>query len=103
MSSSTSSSSARARRWRWQVPLGLLVIFGALEIFTRTRLFDTSKDFRRFAGYGEKAQRLEPAHGVRIALIGNSATDPGLNLPVPPQTFEGAGRHPTPGVPVHDA
>ena len=91
MSSSTSSSEAAPRRLRWQVPVFLLLIFGAVELFTRTRLFDTSKDFRRFAGYGQKARRLEQAPGVRMALIGNSATDRGVDVPTLQQAFAAEG------------
>lgn len=92
MSSSTSSSSPSPRRgWRWQVPLTLLLIFGSAEIVTRTRLFNTSKDFRRFAGYPEKARHLEAADGVRVALMGNSATDRGVDLTTLHQTFAANG------------
>ena len=91
MSSSTSSSSVGARGRRWQVPLALLVIFGALELFTRTRLFNSSKDFRRFAGYGEKARHLEGSDGARLALMGNSATDRGVDLPTLQAAFAASG------------
>lgn len=95
MSSSTSNSDSlvAGRPWRWQVPLALLLIFGALEIFTRTRLFNSSKDFRRFAGYPEKARHLEQRDGVRLALMGNSATDRGVDLPTLQNTFAAAGAH----------
>jgi hypothetical protein len=73
------------------VPLALLVIFGALEIFTRTQLFNSSKDFRRFAGYAEKARHLEGSDGVRVVLMGNSATDRGVDLGVLQATFAASG------------
>lgn len=76
MSSSTSSFKPAKR---WLVVLALLGIFGALEVFTRTRLFGSSKDFRRFAGYDERARKLEEGAGVRFALVGNSSTDRGVD------------------------
>ena len=82
MSSSTSSSD----RAPWvpllsrKVWLGLLVFLGALEIFTRVSLHDRSKDFRRFGGYPAKAAALvATANAQRIAFIGNSATDRGVD------------------------
>ena len=60
--------------------LGLLVFLGALEIFTRVSLHDRSKDFRRFGGYPAKAAALvATANAQRIAFIGNSATDRGVD------------------------
>ena len=88
MSSSTSSSS---RVVRWRVPLALLVIFGALELITRTWLFDSSKDFRRFAGYPQGARALAAGDGVRVALVGNSATARGVDLPTLRTAISGAG------------
>jgi hypothetical protein len=87
MPSSTSSSEAlsparpgRAPLLDRKVWLGLLVLFGLLEVFTRTRLFSMSKDFRRFRTYPERAEALVAATGVkRVAFIGNSATDRGVD------------------------
>lgn len=79
MSSSTSSSRPRFDR---RVLLLLVLCAFGLEVFTRTKLFQMSKDFRRFGGYGERAQHLVHEDGFRIALIGNSATDRGVDLPV---------------------
>jgi hypothetical protein len=88
MPSSTSSSEpvpSPARPGRMplldrRVWLGLLALFVLLEIFTRTRLFAMSKDFRRFRTYPERAQALTESTGaVRLAFMGNSATDRGVD------------------------
>jgi hypothetical protein len=97
MSSSTSSS----ERTLWvplldrKVWLGLLIFFAALEIFTRVSLHHRSKDFRRFAGYPAKAAALVAAGGAqRLALIGNSATDRGVDPRVVEAVLARRG-HPT--------
>ena len=95
MSSSTSSSD----RAPWvpllgrKVWLGLLVFLCALEIFTRVSLHDRSKDFRRFGGYPAKAAALvATANTQRIAFIGNSATDRGVDPRVVEAAFARHGR-----------
>lgn len=103
MSSSTSSSSppapprspratvsqprpkrpARRRsRTLLRVLVVLLVLFGALEVFTRAYLYPNSVDFSRFATYPERARDLAHSPGVRVAMIGNSATEKGLDTAV---------------------
>ena len=97
MSSSTSSSDRPPDRAPWvpllprKVWLGLLVLLAAMEILTRVSLHDRSKDFRRFAGYPAKAAALvATANAQRIAFIGNSATDRGVD----PRVVEAAlARH----------
>ena len=90
MRSSTSSSEAvvaapavravRVRLLDRRVWVGLALIFIALEIFTRSWLFSVSKDFRRFRSYPARAQALVAAPGaMRVAMIGNSATDRGVD------------------------
>ena len=99
MSSSTSSSDRASGRAPWvpllgrKVWLGLLVFLGALEIFTRVSLHDRSKDFRRFGGYPAKAAALvATANAQRIAFIGNSATDRGVDPRVVEATLARSGR-----------
>jgi hypothetical protein len=76
-----------------KVWLGLLLFLAALEILTRTSLHNRSKDFRRFAGYGDKAAALVATPGVqRLALIGNSATDRGVDPRVVEADLARAGR-----------
>ena len=57
------------------VSLGL----ASLEGFTRLVLVPASKDLKRFDSYDEAAARLVAQAGSRIALIGNSTTDRGVN------------------------
>jgi hypothetical protein len=59
--------------------LVLLLVCAGLEIVTRTVLFPRSRDFVRFAGYPERAAKLVRQDGLRIAFIGNSATQRGFN------------------------
>jgi hypothetical protein len=68
-----------------RVWIGLLLVFALLELGTRVRLFNMSKDFRRFRTYPARARALvaDPAP-FRVALIGNSATDRGVDR----QAFE---------------
>jgi hypothetical protein len=75
--SSTSSSEWASRR----VALAVLSVLVALELFTRVNLFQRSKDFRRYGGYGEAAGRLAaaPSGELSVALIGNSATQYGID------------------------
>src|SRR5256885_16852245 len=73
MRSSTSSSD------RWRVAACLLVAALALEGVPRLLVFPRSKDFRRFAGYDDAARTLVLAPGFRVALVGNSATERGVD------------------------
>jgi hypothetical protein len=76
-----------------RVWIGLLVIFAALEIFTRTWLFSVSKDFRRFRAYPARARALIEAQGaLRVALIGNSATDRGVDARIVEGALAAGGR-----------
>jgi hypothetical protein len=88
MNSSTSSSEPLIDR---RVLLGVLLVLAALELFTRVRLFDMSKDFRRFRGYDARAAALMRAPGPRIALFGNSATDRGVDRATLERALAGAG------------
>jgi hypothetical protein len=95
MSSSTSSSD----RTPWEpllgrkVWLGVLLFVAALEVFTRVSLHDRSKDFRRFAGYPARAEALvATGNARRIAFIGNSATDRGVDPRVVEATLARNGR-----------
>jgi hypothetical protein len=97
MRSSTSSSESQPARRQpllaRRVWLGLAAIFVLLEIFTRTRLFSASKDFRRFRGYPARAEALIASTGVtRVAFVGNSATDRGVDARVVEATLGELGR-----------
>jgi hypothetical protein len=95
MSSSTSSSEARRDRVRLldrRVALGVLLMVVALEVFTRVRLFSMSKDFRRFRGYDARAAALVARGGTRVALIGNSATDRGVDVVTLERALAGDGQ-----------
>src|SRR3954471_8748041 len=76
-----------------RVALGVVLFLIALELFTRFRLFEMSKDFRRFGSYPARARTLVETTGpVRLAFIGNSATDRGVDARVVDATLAGAGR-----------
>ncbi len=49
-----------------------------LEAVSRVILVDASRDLRRFRSYPEVARALERAPAFRLALVGNSATDLGV-------------------------
>src|SRR5689334_19076273 len=78
MRSSTSSSDRRL------VLAALLLAALAVEALTRWVVFPRSKDFRRFATYDAGAETLVRAPGFRVALVGNSATERGVD----PQALE---------------
>jgi hypothetical protein len=61
------------------VLLTVVAALAALEAFTRTRLFHASKDLSRFATYAGRARALCAAPGRRVAFIGNSATERGID------------------------
>lgn len=76
--------------------LVLLVVFAGLEIVTRELLMPRSRDFVRFAGYPRRAEELVGADGLRIAFVGNSATQRGFD----PARFVAELPNPA-GRPVH--
>jgi len=79
VNSSTSSSSLNPLL---KLAVILLALFIALEVITRTVLFPMSLDFGRFASYGERADALQSQAGLRVAFIGNSATEAGVDVDV---------------------
>jgi hypothetical protein len=61
----------------------MLVALGlGLEAFTRVVLFKMSKDLYRFNGYAAAADKLLARPGLKVALVGNSATQAAVDLPV---------------------
>lgn len=88
MSSSTSNSD-RDRPVR--VILMVILFIAAMEGFTRTTLVRMSKDLRRFKEFDGAAERLVHRPGIRIALIGNSATDRGVEHEVIERRLETLG------------
>lgn len=90
MSSSTSSSdpdaagsAAPARPSRaWRIAGCVAVVLLGLELVTRFVLLPRSKDISRFSTYDARAEELvkAPGAGPRIALIGNSSTDRGIEV-----------------------
>jgi hypothetical protein len=67
-------------RRKLAIALVLVTCFGAIELVTRWKLFPMSADYSRFRTYPERAQKLVAQPGYRIALIGNSATERGVDL-----------------------
>jgi hypothetical protein len=90
MSSSTFSSDLRPvwpelRRTGLVVLVLVVCALLGLELFARTKLVSMSKDLRRFSTYGDRTRELVARpDGRRVLLVGNSATDRGIDLP----TFE---------------
>lgn len=84
MSSSTSSSDiAPGGRFRAaRIALMLLAAIALLEGVTREQLVPASKDLGRFQTYAARARSLVAAPASRIALIGNSTTERGVQLDV---------------------
>ena len=78
MSSSTSSSRKKLLAIG-AIVLGTLI---ALEIVTRTLLVPASGDLARFVRYPADARALIAAPGARIALVGNSTTQAGIDPPL---------------------
>ena len=60
------------------------ICFLAIEYVVRTRLLPASKDLSRLEPYASRAKELGRQKGVRIAIIGNSATEHGVD----PRTFQ---------------
>src|SRR6266853_6697074 len=79
MNLSTSSSSLNPLP---KLALILVAFFILLEVITRAVLFPMSLDFSRFASYGERADALQSQASLRVAFIGNSATEAGVDVDV---------------------
>ena len=56
-----------------------LLVRVALEIVTRVVLFPASGDFVRFAGYDTTAAALSRSPALRVAIVGNSAAEEGID------------------------
>lgn len=59
--------------------LAVALLLLGLEAATRLVLFPQSKDYVRFAGYDAQASRLHEARALRIAVVGNSAAEEGID------------------------
>jgi hypothetical protein len=65
-----------------KIVLLLVFLLLAVEVLVRYFLFDTSKDFSRYSTYEERARVLAHQPGLRIAFVGNSMTEMGIDLSV---------------------
>lgn len=74
MSSSTSS-------FRRALSIAILVIlaFALMEVVTRRFLFASSKDIKRFSTYPARADRLMRDNALKVAFVGNSITERGID------------------------
>ncbi|HMJ11793.1 MAG TPA: hypothetical protein VK524_10295 [Polyangiaceae bacterium] len=80
LAASTPSERGWPRARQWALITGMLVAaLLALEILTRWKLFSASKDLSRFGTYPERARTLAAAKGKRVAFIGNSLTERGID------------------------
>jgi len=73
----SSISSSSGNRF---LAVALLVALITLEAVTRLLLYPASLDFVRFASYPARARDLVSQPGLRVALIGNSATEEAVDL-----------------------
>jgi hypothetical protein len=76
------------RRTGLLVLLVVLAVFGALEVFTRVKLFKMSKDFAKFMTFDERS-RTVVATPDSVAFIGNSATMYGVDAKLVASELEG--------------
>lgn len=68
------------RRTRGRLMLGAVVaVLGALELTTRLWLVPASRDLSRFAAYPAQARAFLERPGIKVALVGNSATQEGVD------------------------
>ena len=88
MNLSTSSSSLNLLL---KLALILVALFIVLEVITRTVFFPMSLDFGRFVSYRERADALQSQAGLRVAFIGNSATEAGVDVDVLKDTLSTNG------------
>ena len=79
MNSSTSSSDNGKLKRGVLILVTVLVFFSAIEVAMRVILVRISKDLNRFSEYPAKAERLHLKGGSNFALIGNSATEAGID------------------------
>ena len=75
--------------------LVVVAVLALLEIFSRTALVRASKDLSRFERYPADAKALAELPARRIALVGNSATDRGVDLPTFDAVMSEYTRRPT--------
>lgn len=71
-----SSSTSNSRRTAWLV-VGLVLL--SLELFTRCVLLPSSKDFQKLTTLPSQGAQLVTKPGLRIALLGNSVTERGVD------------------------
>lgn len=69
----------------------LLAVLAVLELVTRFVLVPASKDFSRFATYNQRADQLIAQPGGRVAFIGNSTTQFGVDTLQIQQQLEASG------------
>jgi len=60
--------------------VAIVALLAVLEIVSRAVLYPASKDFVRFQEYPGRARSLTALNGTRVALLGNSATEDGVDL-----------------------
>jgi hypothetical protein len=67
------------RRLFGATTLAVVLVLLLVELLSRTTLVRASKDLRRFRDYPRAALALQQTPALRLALIGNSATDRGVD------------------------
>lgn len=77
-----SLSTSNSKKNKIKLLLAVLLIFSTIEVFTRTIIFHASKDFARFDNYPALSRDLTNSEGIKIALVGNSLTQRGVNLDI---------------------
>lgn len=71
-----SSSTSNSKRTTW---LALAIALLGLELFTRSLLLPSSKEFQKLAELPSLGARLTASPGLRVALLGNSVTERGVD------------------------
>ena len=71
--------------------LVLLLCFIGIELFTRIVLVPKSTDLRRLTSYPALAEQLLQQNGFRIALVGNSALEDGVDPEIVQEMLKKAG------------
>jgi hypothetical protein len=95
MNSSTSSSDPRPRLGvALRIAASLVAVLLLLELFTRAVLLPQSRDYVRFDAYPGQAAELSAYSGLRLAFLGNSATQRGIEPDLFVQSLANPGREP---------
>jgi hypothetical protein len=69
--------------------IGILMLI--LDLVCRKTIFPMSLDFARFSDYAAQSDRLQLHSGLRVAFVGNSATEEGIDVSLLKDTIKSNG------------